>query len=281
MNENTENKHFRFGANWKGYISSVDEDRIQSAEKSMAHMIGERDLSGKTFIDAGCGSGLFSLAAQRMGARVLSFDVDQDCIDCTEDLKKRFGSGGPNWKIEKASVLDEKFLANLGSGDIVYSWGVLHHTGNMKKAIELVSKKVKTQGLLYIAIANDQGSPSRHWHRVKKVYNHVPRVFQFFIVLGIALLFELKSALGKCIRGKNPFSFLSLNRVKKERGMSVWHDWVDWCGGYPFEVAKPEDIIVPLKSHGFVLENLRTHMTGWGCNEYVFRKTGQKCEPSA
>jgi 2-polyprenyl-6-hydroxyphenyl methylase/3-demethylubiquinone-9 3-methyltransferase len=58
---------------------------------------------------------------------------------------------------------------------------------------------------------------------------------------------------------------------KKSRGMSVYHDWIDWLGGYPFEVAKPEDIFNFYKQHGLQLENLIT-TNRLGCNQFVFSK---------
>ena len=57
------------------------------------------------------------------------------------------------------------------------------------------------------------------------------------------------------------------------RGMSAWHDLVDWVGGLPFEVAKPEEIIEYFKERGFTLEKLTTCAGGHGCNQYVFERT--------
>ncbi len=48
-------------------------------------------LAGNSFLDVGSGSGLFSLAAMRLGAdRVHSFDYDPQSVGCTKELKRRF-----------------------------------------------------------------------------------------------------------------------------------------------------------------------------------------------
>lgn len=52
--------------------------------------------------------------------------------------------------------------------------------------------------------------------------------------------------------------------------MSHWHDWIDWVGGYPFEVAKPELIFDFYRDRGFTLHNMTTCGGGGGCNEFVF-----------
>ena len=60
------------------------------------------------------------------------------------------------------------------------------------------------------------------------------------------------------------------NAYARDRGTSPWHDMVDWVGGYPFEVAKPEQIFEFFKSHGFSLVRLKTCGGGIGYDEIVF-----------
>ena len=191
---------------------------------------------------------------------------------CTEELKQRFFPGDASWTVEEGSALDREYLSRLGQFDVVYSWGVLHSTGNLGEALELVSNRVRQNGILFIAIYNDQGGASRRWHAVKRLYNRLPTPLRPLLVLGIATLFESKFALVRLAQGKNPLPLADWRQKKKERGMSAWHDWVDWCGGLPFEVARPEQVIVPQRKRGFCLENLTTCGGGWGCNQYVFRK---------
>jgi 2-polyprenyl-6-hydroxyphenyl methylase/3-demethylubiquinone-9 3-methyltransferase len=56
----------------------------------------------------------------------------------------------------------------------------------------------------------------------------------------------------------------------KRRGMSAWHDVIDWVGGYPFQVSKPEEVFNFFRKEGFYLNKLKTCAGGHGCNEYVF-----------
>ena len=167
-------QRFEFGKNWARFLAAHTPEHAAQAEASLREMLGVQDLSGKTFVDAGSGSGLFSLAARRLGARVYSFDFDPHSVACTMELKRRYFDGDKNWTIEEGSVLDTRFLSGRGQFDVVYSWGVLHHTGAMWNALENVIPLVKEGGTLFIAIYNDQGTVSRRWTKVKRLYNRLP-----------------------------------------------------------------------------------------------------------
>src|SRR6185437_11580112 len=149
---------FRFGANWTRFLAVLDETRIADAETSLRGMLGVMDLQGRTFLDIGCGSGLFSLAARRLGAVVHSFDFDPRSAACARELKRRFFPEDSAWQIDEGSVLDSQYLDRLGKFDIVYSWGVLHHTGSMWLAFEnAIGRVTYAHWALFIAIYNDQG----------------------------------------------------------------------------------------------------------------------------
>ncbi|WP_419194549.1 class I SAM-dependent methyltransferase [Novipirellula herctigrandis] len=261
---------FAFGENWRGFLASLDEARIDEAVTSLKNNLQCESLRGKRFLDIGSGSGLFSLAAHRLGAEVTSIDYDADSVWCTGELKRRFGKDGLDWKIHHGSVLDRAWITALGQFEVVYSWGVLHHTGNMTEAIEIAADRTISGGQLFIAIYNDQGSASRRWLKIKQIYNRLPRGLRGGWVTVVAAAYELKFALARLLRGKNPLPFADWKAKRRDRGMSAWHDWVDWVGGLPFEVATAEQIIVPLRKRGFVLDSLKTVGNGWGCNEYVF-----------
>lgn len=261
-------ERFEFGQNWTNFLKVLDEERIEEAKLSLQRMLGVNRLDGQRFLDAGSGSGLFSLAARMLGANVYSFDYDPKSVACTRELRRRyFSDEDEKWQVHEGSVLDRGFLAGLGRYDIVYSWGVLHHTGQMDVALDNVAPLVDDGGRLFIAIYNDQGGTSQRWKVVKRLY-----CSGLLGRMATRLVFYPYFATGRFVsdlrHGRNPFT--SYGHYRKSRGMSVLHDWEDWLGGYPFEVAKPEEIFDRYRALGFSLEKLKTCAGGLGCNEFVF-----------
>ena len=186
----------------------LSDERIHEAEHSLTDMLDVEDLTGERFLDNGSGSGLFSLEARRLGAKVHSIDYYPKSVACTKELKKRYFANDDSWVIEEGSVLDEDYLASQGKYDVVYSWGVLHHTGNMMKALNNAMLPVSESGLLFIAIYNDQDNLSRTWKNVKKTYcsNWFGRLF---IISVFIPLFGLQSIAIGLIKYKNPIGHFS------------------------------------------------------------------------
>lgn len=261
---------FGFGKNWGQFLTTLNEERIRIASESLQKGLGTGDLQGKSFLDIGSGSGIFSLAARRLGATVHSFDYDQDSVACAKVLKSKFFPDDPQWIIEQGSVLDKDYLSSLGNFDIVYSWGVLHHTGSMYEAFENVVNLVKPDGKLFISIYNDQGRASRRWARIKKLYNESNRLVRL-ILLGLVLLRQrARTVILDLLKFGNPLR--TWNQHIETRGMSPFYDLIDWVGGYPFEVAKPEEVFNFFRLRGFTLTFLTTCAGGIGCNEFGFVK---------
>jgi 2-polyprenyl-3-methyl-5-hydroxy-6-metoxy-1,4-benzoquinol methylase len=260
---------FAFGQNWSDFLGVLTEERINSSVESLEAMLPREQIEGKSFLDVGSGSGLSSLAASRLGAaRIHSFDYDRDSVACTEALRRRYAPAGISWTVEQGSALDSDYLATLGLWDIVYSWGVLHHTGAMWPAIEKVIQLVKPGGILFIAIYNDQGKISDMWKAVKRLYNTGP-LGRAAVLSVFVPYFAGRDLVSDVIRRKNPLA--RYHTYQRKRGMSIFYDWKDWLGGYPFEVATPDAILDFCRSRGFVLEKLKTDRT-LGCNEFVFRR---------
>ena len=259
-------ERFEFGKNWRNFLTVLTEQRIENAVTSLQRQLGLDRLDGMKFVDAGSGSGLFSLAARRLGAVVHSFDFDPSSVGCTQELKRRYFQDDSNWTIQQASVLDQSYLQGLGAFDIVYSWGVLHHTGSMWSAIENVIPLVAPNGRLFIALYNDQGWKSKMWLWVKQRY--CSGLLGRWAMLAIWVPYFFARMCAASVLGRTN-KFGSYHR---DRGMSPVHDWIDWIGGLPFEFATCDEIVHFHEQRGFKLLTL-IPTKGLGNNEFVFQRT--------
>jgi 2-polyprenyl-3-methyl-5-hydroxy-6-metoxy-1,4-benzoquinol methylase len=260
--------HFRFGENWASYAEMIDDTRVEDAVKSVRELVG--DLDGRSFLDIGSGSGLFSAAALRLGAaRVLAVDIDEASVATTRKVLTAQGSG--DWRAELISVFD---LPSRVSDrfDVVYSWGVLHHTGEMWRAIEAAASMVAEGGTFAFALY-EKTALCGAWRYEKRVYRKLPSAFQKVL----RSLYVGVWGAGMLAKGHNP-----VRKIKQgqERGMDVFHDVHDWMGGYPYESTTKTEVTSFMRGLGFepVLDKrfrvLLGGVLGSGCSEYVFRKTG-------
>ncbi len=270
-------KPFEFGKNWSRFLTALTDERIAEAESSVLKLLRRTSLHGCKFLDAGSGSGLFSLAAYRLGAEVISFDVDSESVACTEELRRRYCTENDRWQVLRGSLLDPAFLNSIRKSDVVYCWGVAHHTGNMWAAIDNLLPCVKSGGSIVLAIYNDQLYISRAWSGIKRVYNRLPAVLRpvYAAAIGFSAFAKrfavtMVACLLRLVTLRNPLTpILNWVSESQSRGMHGWYDLVDWVGGWPFEVARPEDVFRHLRDRGFVLEELTTSV-GHGCNEFRF-----------
>src|SRR4030042_1412214 len=229
---------FAFGKNWQTFLKNYDEERLNTAILSITDFLNIEHIKNRSFLDIGCGSGLFSYAAYKLGAKkIFSFDVDPFSVACCKYLHKH-ANKPKNWQCFQGSIIDKKFVSTLGKFDIVFSWGVLHHTGNMWKAIKNAANLVNTQGYFFIALYNkiDGLLGSKFWLRIKKIYNGSHIVGKYFIEFLYMLYYIAMLVKGK----QNPIKYINTYRTK--RGMSWRTDVRDWVGGYPYEFATVDEV---------------------------------------
>lgn len=244
---------FRFGRNWRKYLSTLTDADIEIAKQSLLTMVptpsgtnAAEAIRGKRFLDVGCGSGLFSLCARAAGCKVVSFDYDQDSVSCAEALRNRYYPGDTDWTVLQGSVLDTEFLRSLDTHDIVYAWGVLHHTGDMWSALDNVVGLTRNGGALCVAIYNDCGLRSKVWHEIKRFYNFNVVTKAVTSMVFVPYLLG-RRAIASIRAGENLFT-----TYNRERGMHVLTDIMDWIGGYPYEYATYEQIVRFYSERGFV-----------------------------
>jgi len=260
---------FTFGRNWRSYSRVLDESRLDDAAKSLQQLLGMPRVDGLTVADVGAGSGLFSVAALRLGAaRVTAIDRDPECVAVIEENARRFLEPGLAAKLEvrPGDVLEPRTLPPAGF-DVVYAWGSLHHTGAMWSAIDHAAALCGPGGIFVIAIYN-QTWFSRGWLALKHAYHRSPAPVQ----VGMATALAAPRAIARAVRGR---SF-----ARSERGMSVWYDAVDWLGGLPYECARPEAVEAFLGARGFALVR-RWTTRRHGCNQFTFRRSAPAAALSA
>ncbi len=255
-------ERFRFGENWEAFLALVDDDRIARAERSLAEMLHAPRLDGRSFLDIGSGSGLFSLAARRLGARVFSFDYDPASVGCTQALKDRFSPADADWEVSRGSVLDRPFMERLPRYDIVYSWGVLHHTGRMAEAIDNAVDRVANGGVLFVALYRKTWL-CPFWKLEKRAYCASPPAIQQ------AIRAAFGATLGLAYRATHSGQI-------PPRGMDPEKDLHDWLGGYPYESIAPRELKALLAKRGMRLREQRVKTQGVavtpGCDQYVFSR---------
>jgi SAM-dependent methyltransferase len=261
--------HFRFGQNWENYTEVIDQARIDSASVGMNALLTDDEIRDKTFLDIGCGSGIHSLVALLKGARyVHSVDIDPDSVNATKSTLQRFYKGS-NYKVEEKSVFDSGFVKSQ-KYDIVYSWGVLHHTGSMMEAIGNAASMVNDNGRLVLALYSKTRLCGM-WKVEKKLYTKGGRMYQGMVQRVYNLLFRAQLL----FKGKSFKEYV--DAYGSQRGMSFYHDVHDWLGGYPYESISEGTLTQFLEPLGFERVRGIPYPGSWGfwgtgCFEVTYRK---------
>ena len=271
--KHTETMQFDFGENWKNFSrQALNDVRVQAARGEFEELIADIDLAGKSFLEIGFGQGLSLLFATEQGAACTGCDINEKCLTALEQSRRFFPAlRSTQIQVVIGSILEPQTVHQLRKAssqgndtepgyDVVHSWGVLHHTGNMDTAIRNAASLVKTGGHLVIAIYNRHWS-SKPWLFIKWLYVKAPRVIRKALVLSLyPVIWVAKLA----VTSKSP--------MRQQRGMDFYYNVVDWVGGYPYEYGSREEIVAMMLPLGFTLQKFVAAEVPTGCNEFVFKR---------
>lgn len=262
---------FAFGENWSSYARTIGDAQVDEAVRGLDAMVGRDAIRGRRFLDIGCGSGLHSLAALRLGAAsVEAVDYDPNSVATTEAVLARHAPPGAVYRVRRGDVLSMT-PAGDGQFDVVYSWGVLHHTGQMRRAIERAAALVAPGGQLAIALYR-KTRLCGFWKWEKRLYCHAgPATRRVLTALYVAVY--------RLMLRRQGLDFAeTMANYKSARGMEFRHDVADWLGGYPYESTDKAEVEALLRPLGFtelrsmVQAKRSSGILGSGCDEYVYRK---------
>lgn len=263
---------FAFGKNWASYAETVGEAHLAAAGAGLRRLLGDVDLAGRSFLDIGCGSGIHSAAAIRLGAAsVVAVDVDADAVNTTRAVLARFVPGAA-YRVEQRSVL-ELHGGTLGPFDVVYAWGVLHHTGDMVAALGRAVAMVAPGGVFLFALYRRTYLCSL-WRLEKRWYAATSPRLQRLARLAYIRSYRLfrRARLGQ------RYARAGFDGVQA-RGMDFQHDVHDWLGGFPYESILPDEVDRLMRSLGLRHQATfpiaatagRTYgLLGSGCDEYRY-----------
>jgi len=266
-------RFFDVGRNWEDFATkALDPARVAQARDDFRELLGDITLVGKSFLDIGFGQGLSLLIAAESGARVVGCDINPLCAEALSKTSRFF----PNFDSTRVpvvigSILTEATVVTLRTRpeasadgyDVVHSWGVLHHTGDMAAALRQASSLVGPGGYLILAIYNRHWT-SLPWKAIKWSYCRSPHWLQRLLV---TLLYPIIWLAKLMVTAHSP--------AKQSRGMDFYYNVVDWVGGYPYEYASIGELVGLVEALGYRCEKCLPAQVPTGCNQFIFRQIGR------
>ena len=264
---------FSFGQNWQQFVhrGRLSMYGLLSSVREVRGFFGTAGLQGLRVLDLGCGSGLSSLAFRLLGAHVVSADVQEESLEAAKSMKSVFIPHVPGrndedhaWTFKKLSALDAWSLAAIQPFDVVYTWGVLHHTGDVWQAVHNAQLPLADDGLLIVAVyAEEFYDEKENIIMMKQFYRNASVKQQEHLDIAVGL-FWLRPLLHS---GKNPFEVL--RNFSEMRGMEFWTDVRDWLGGWPTEFISTSAMLSFARRMGLHCINVRRN---GGNTEFAFTR---------
>ncbi len=222
---------------WTEYIPEYE-----ASEKHWLLFYSPEEVKGKTVLDAGCGTGVFSIIFARNGAaKVTGIDISPGSLGTARGLKEKFGLA--NAEFQQQDMLHLSFRD--ASFDIVWAWGTVHHTTDPLGAITELIRVLKPGGSLFLAIYKQTSVTWIH-EIIRKTMIRTPR--WSWNVLAKAGAFML-----------TPVVFLFKRRQKSRKGEKLSELILDWYFVPIRHYYTPEEIRVFLERKKFRIEKYLAH----------------------
>ena len=206
-----------FGFEWTVYSTVRDErDEGYVLEGGLTPEF----FTGKLVLDAGCGYGRHSRIVQEFGAEVVGIDLSVAVINARKITKDM-----PKVHIVQTDLFYPPFRKEIF--DVVFSWGVLHHTPDPRRAFEGLVDFVKPGGDISVKIYRKRPAPARFIESlIRKVTLRLPLKTLYDLSYLCVPINWFYWAVGRHIPGVRE---LILGTIRCDRDWRISHiDTFDW-----------------------------------------------------
>ncbi|MFQ6107920.1 MAG: class I SAM-dependent methyltransferase [Candidatus Aminicenantales bacterium] len=139
---------------WQNYTPEY-----AASKKHWALFFDPEEVLNKSVLDAGCGTGVFSIIFARMGAlSVVGIDISKRSLERAQRQADQLGL--QNATFQKVNMLRLPFTD--ACFDIVWSWGSVHHTADPFGCLAELIRVLKPGGSLLVAVYRRTGLTFLH-----------------------------------------------------------------------------------------------------------------------
>ena len=175
---------------------------VPDSSRTREHVLGLLpDREFERVLDAGCGTGVCSLALSERGREITALDLSAGSLRTARALAG--GRGRANVRCVQASLLAQPFAD--ATFDLAFSWGVIHHTPDPIRALDELVRTLRPGGTLVLAVYLRTGLTWLH-EAIRWVCLRSPDAVRRAILAGFAGVVRVGERLGKVdeVRADNP-----------------------------------------------------------------------------